>query len=1224
MKRFTSGGLTTLSVFAVFILIATTFFLVATSAGTTLLLKNILPILESRLPGLSLTAENSGPLIKGLRIKKVSFNNSKVSVNGDNLDIKLSYFCRPSVLICAENIKLETLALEIIDSSTDSEIETNEKKKQPISLPDIEFPIPFLIKDFSLTSFSLLSSEPLDALQNIRWQGKNILLKKSDLKLGQLTLQNKFFSYQAKGNIKLNKEYPIRLDQFFDFKPSENNALIAMNAIFSGSVSNLTIHIETKAPQITTLSLTVSPLITALPIVSEFNAKSFNIQDWIPSAKKPVRVKDLSLNIEGNRSRRTVGLNGHINIENHIEKAGEGYEMNINDNIFSPLSLKSVLFTTYAEIQAFTLGDEDRGISLNGTIDWQSQLSGKLNLRMNQFDSTVILPLKPNLLTGEIILEFSSKRDFSEYLVNVQLNGTQLIWNNSPFLLQGSVSHNSIGSQFNQISITSAKSQLSLDGSIVSLAQLNTDSTLAIIDWLSESNLQIAVNAKDLSQIDPQLTGEIVGKFNSRESNSIKLNVTGNHLSFSDNKIEELTARIDLSSESFFSKPSTAYLDANTIRIGDSNIDTVKLKVNGKPQHHVASLSAQSASMRLSALLTGDFKQKSNKWLIEWGSFNFDTMNTSNSSSKNLVTLARPATIKWSTTSDNVNVSDICFDIGRGNVDINSDQDLVHSAGLFCTQTAQLEPSTFKVPFSFHDINLDLLQTISPNMLNVKGRLFGSGAISKKENSDLFFTAVIESSGGSISNDNDRHIGAESHITLPFNEFKAVVSSSPRMLVLNAALDAKENGDMKASVKLSGPAFKSIESHFSLEDFPIELLSPLVPKLAGIKGKLNSQLALSGSTEQPMINGKFQLSDAGLQLANDSTPIKDLSLTGTFEQSELFFNGGFTSGEGKAEINGRLDFEKELSGNFKILAKQLTVEPIPSIELKADGDLEVKLLGRTLFVSGDLSIPNGEISILELPTSAIILSRDAEFLREDKEGESNKAAFVIETSIRLSLGPDLKFSGFNAKGELQGTLQIENRRDKPPSANGEVNFLHSKYRGYGQKLDVRRGRLLFSGRLDEPDIDLEAIRKVGEAVVGIRVSGNAKNPQIIPFSEPSLPENDIIYRLVTGSGPGQSASPNEQRLIASALIAGSVRIGGQTLTESAENLGIQDFSIGSSDDSDLLLSGYLNPSLYLEYGVGALGNNGGFKLRWDFAKRLSLEFISGLQNSMDIIYNKEF
>jgi len=46
------------------------------------------------------------------------------------------------------------------------------------------------------------------------------------------------------------------------------------------------------------------------------------------------------------------------------------------------------------------------------------------------------------------------------------------------------------------------------------------------------------------------------------------------------------------------------------------------------------------------------------------------------------------------------------------------------------------------------------------------------------------------------------------------------------------------------------------------------------------------------------------------------------------------------------------------------------------------------------------------------------------------------------------------------------------------TANGEIQVAQGTYTYYGKKLDITRGRLIFNGPLDNPTLDVLALRKV--------------------------------------------------------------------------------------------------------------------------------------------------
>ncbi|MBN0189694.1 translocation/assembly module TamB domain-containing protein, partial [Pseudomonas aeruginosa] len=91
-------------------------------------------------------------------------------------------------------------------------------------------------------------------------------------------------------------------------------------------------------------------------------------------------------------------------------------------------------------------------------------------------------------------------------------------------------------------------------------------------------------------------------------------------------------------------------------------------------------------------------------------------------------------------------------------------------------------------------------------------------------------------------------------------------------------------------------------------------------------------------------------------------------------------------------------------------------------------------------------------------------------------------------------------SGFGLIAELAGHLHIGDNLD----TRGELNLNKGRYRAYGQRLTIRRARLFFAGPIDQPYLDIEAIRRVDDVVAGLRLTGSAEQPTSAVFSEPAM------------------------------------------------------------------------------------------------------------------------
>ena len=75
---------------------------------------------------------------------------------------------------------------------------------------------------------------------------------------------------------------------------------------------------------------------------------------------------------------------------------------------------------------------------------------------------------------------------------------------------------------------------------------------------------------------------------------------------------------------------------------------------------------------------------------------------------------------------------------------------------------------------------------------------------------------------------------------------------------------------------------------------------------------------------------------------------------------------------------------------------------------------------------------------------------------------------------------------------------------------GLVRAEGGTYAAYGQKLEISRGELVFSGAADNPRLDVLAVRPNLDVVVGVAVAGTAQQPRIRLVSEPEMAEMDKL------------------------------------------------------------------------------------------------------------------
>lgn len=416
------------------------------------------------------------------------------------------------------------------------------------------------------------------------------------------------------------------------------------------------------------------------------------------------------------------------------------------------------------------------------------------------------------------------------------------------------------------------------------------------------------------------------------------------------------------------------------------------------------------------------------------------------------------------------------------------------------------------------------------------------------------------------------------------------------------------------------PASKPLSGSFRLNGLDLALVRPFVPMVERIAGQLNGAGTLSGGLLAPQINGNLRVSNG--EIAGGELPmnIEQLQLQARIEGERLLLDGDWRSGEqGQGSLNGELSWAAGLTADMQLRGSRLPVAVEPYAALEVEPDLRLSLRDEQLSVAGKVLIPSGKIEIRELPPSTVQISSDAHVLGRDRAQQQPTA---IAMDIDVDVGQErLTFSGFGLNAELKGRVHIGNDLD----TRGELSLNKGRFRAYGQRLNVRRARLLFAGPIDQPFLDIEAIRQVDDVTAGLRLSGNAAQPTTVVFSEPAMSQEQALSYLVMGRPLGQGGGDNN--MLAQAALALGMAGSAPLVNSLAQGLGISDFQLdteGSGVTTSVVASGNLSERLSLRYGVGVFEPANTIALRYELSRKLYLEAASGLASSLDLFYRRDF
>jgi translocation and assembly module TamB len=274
-------------------------------------------------------------------------------------------------------------------------------------------------------------------------------------------------------------------------------------------------------------------------------------------------------------------------------------------------------------------------------------------------------------------------------------------------------------------------------------------------------------------------------------------------------------------------------------------------------------------------------------------------------------------------------------------------------------------------------------------------------------------------------------------------------------------------------------------------------------------------------------------------------------------------------------------------------------------------------------ISGSVNVPEAELAPLQfnMPVSpskdVIVLNKNASV--------AEKKPFPTILNVNVTLGDKVKIAAVGFNSRLTGKLLVTGDTSKILLGTGAIIIKDGKYTAYGQKLAVDDGKILFSGgALDNPQLDVKALRKGEGFTAGLHVQGAANNPQITLFSTPAMSQDNILAYIVLGRPIGD-ASVADAALLASAATGLGIKGGNQMGDRIASTFGLDNVGIkgDGGEDTAVQIGKYLSPKLYLGYGIGIFDPVSTVIMRYKLSKIWSLKAESGIETSVDFLYTHE-
>lgn len=737
-----------------------------------------------------------------------------------------------------------------------------------------------------------------------------------------------------------------------------------------------------------------------------------------------------------------------------------------------------------------------------------------------------------------------------------------------------------------QVRLSSGNNRVELDGGIGERLQL--DFKLA---------------APQLAALWPGLEGALTssGKIGgSPEQPEVDATLQGRNIGYEDFALKRIDARFNVDTRSGGSLEMN--FEAKNLLLAGQKFAALRIAAGGSVQNHRLTLEMSGEPGNIKTTLQGGYRPRHWDGMVAAMELKAPPVG--------VWRLQQPAKLSVSFGADTeIGLSGFC---------------LQQQNALLCSDGGYQGGKGYRASGLLANIPLALLRPLLPENLRLEGDIGGRYDLAGSRSAPTV-KAAIDAQPGVVTltdADNKQH-------RFHYRDTFVRVDGSGGTYNVRYALRIRDAAAVDGALRIDPQQRLAGQLRARVED--LTLLAALLPGVEKLTGRITADADIGGTLQQPIVKtellfiaGEAHIPDLGLKLY-------DMRLhAASSDGRRLRIDGEIHSGPGKLTLNGTalLDAEQGWPLRLTIRGEQFQTVRLPEAEVWIEPNLLLRTAGAGGELTGTLLIPEAHIRLTQLPRTAVSVSEDQVIVGKDRRtaaaatATKDKGKNLLSMRVEVKLGDKVDFTSYGLKTELVGGIEVNNAQGVT-AAYGEVQMRNGKYTAYRQNLTIERGRFVFAGAADNPNLDIRASRvsKTDQVTAILSVSGPMKAPLTQISSEPPLSQDQALAYLLTGRS-FNSANTSERALLAEAALS----YGLDYTQPFLQQLGIDEAGIesnGTLTGSSLVLGKYLTPDFYIGYVSNIFNSSAVVALRYRLSKSFSVETHTGTSHGLDFLYNLE-
>lgn len=455
-------------------------------------------------------------------------------------------------------------------------------------------------------------------------------------------------------------------------------------------------------------------------------------------------------------------------------------------------------------------------------------------------------------------------------------------------------------------------------------------------------------------------------------------------------------------------------------------------------------------------------------------------------------------------------------------------------------------------------------------------------------------------------------------------------------------VDLSADGPAGTTAQASG----SIAADFSSVNLDLDGRAPLgvlnefiAPR--AISGDVGFDLTVNGPPELASVSGQVTSSGARFIAPALGIVLNDISLNVGISggRAQVSLSGAPEAG-GRLSVEGPVTLSAPFNADLGIALNGVVLRDPRLYETTVDGRVTISgALTGGARIAGDLTLGETNIRIpstglggagavpeilhLNEPPPVRGTRRRAGFTN-GQGGDDGASGPGYALDIRVNAPNRIFVRGRGLDSEFGGSLRITGTtNDVVPI--GAFNLIRGRLDILGQRLAIEEATITIQGSF-LPVVRIRAATETDEYTIAVIVAGPVSDPEITFTSEPELPQEEVLARLIFGRGL-DTLSPIQAARLALAVRTLAGRGGEGVVGDIRQGAGLADLDLTTDDEGNAAVraGAYLGENLYTDVTVSAVGETE-LNLNLDVSKSVTVKgsVTNEGESSVGIFYERDY